>query len=455
MTLPTYPQYAESGAEWPKTVPTVWRMARLGSECETLVPMRDKPEYLGGPIPWIRIEDFDGKYIGASKSQQGVTAETLEAMNLKLFPAGCVLCSCSCSMGATAIVSRPLVSNQTFIGIVPGARFLSDYLYYYFHAAAPYLDSIGSGAIQSYLSRDDFRRLRVPQPTLVEQAAIAVFLDRETAKIDALIAEQENLIALLAEKRQATISQAVTRGLDPEAPMKDSGIPWLRKVPAHWATTRVKYLVQATDGIQMGPFGGMLLKLDATDTGFKVYGQENTISGDFSRGSRWLSEARFNDLERYQLRAGDLVLTRKGSLGNAQLVQQLPQPGIFDSDTIRVRVDSRLMHPKLLATLLHDADYIALQLMQTKRGAILSGVNTESIANLVVVMPPLHEQNELLEFLGAKLAELESVVREGANGVVLLKERRAALITAAVTGQIDVRGPVPSQSPAFAEEAVA
>ena len=175
-------------------------------------------------------------------------------MNLKVFPLGTVLCSCSCNMGATAIVDTPLVSNQTFIGIVPSAELVPEYVYYLMQVAKQHLTALATGAIQQYLSRNDFSSLRTPLFPRSEQRAIAAFLDRKTAKIDALVAKKERLAELLQEKRTALITRAVTRGLDPNVPMKDSGVAWLGEIPAHWEVKRLKHVVRSgTVGIVVTP----------------------------------------------------------------------------------------------------------------------------------------------------------------------------------------------------------
>lgn len=232
----------------------------------------------------------------------------------------------------------------------------------------------------------------------------------------------------------------MTKGLNPNAPMKDSGVEWLGEVPEHWEVIRLKYLTQDIDGVQMGPFGALLIDLESQDTGYKVYGQENVIKQNLELGSRWISKARFQELERYTLRIGDIAVTRKGSLGNALLIQSMPQPGIGDSDTIRIRCDEERLNPNLLASLLHEANYINQQLIQLKRGSVLPGLNTETIRGLVVAIPQLHEQEELLSSINAICEEIQGLASEATAAESLLKERRSALISAAVTGQIDVRG---------------
>jgi hypothetical protein len=190
----------------------------------------------------------------------------------------------------------------------------------------------------------------------------------------------------------------------------------------------------------------------AKDTGYNVYGQENTISGDLSAGNRWLSESRFTSLYKYHLHEGDLVLTRKGSLGNSRLIKTLPQPGIIDSDTIRLRVSDTLIQSDFLSLLLHDAQYVSEQIMLSKRGAILGGINTETISNIVIVLPQRSEQDALMKELNTQVQQLDSGIHESGHVINLLKERRTALISAAVTGKIDVRGLI---SKAIPEEAAA
>ena len=211
-------------------------------------------------------------------------------------------------------------------------------------------------------------------PPLDTQRRIARFLDEKTARIDGLIEKKRALLDRLAEKRQALITRAVTKGLNPDAPMKPSGIDWLGDIPAHWEVMPLKRLVEDGIGLQMGPFGGMLTNLPDYETGFKLYGQENTISGDFTRGSRWIEEERYYELKRYELLPGDLVITRKGSLGNCRRVPEGIAPGIADSDTIRIRPNSLRLKPEWAVTLLHEANFVSEQIAAERRGAILSGL---------------------------------------------------------------------------------
>lgn len=213
-TLPPNTLFKPSDVSWLGAIPSQWKISPLGFLSYMIVPMRDKPTIFNGDIPWIRIEDFSGKYISDTKSDQRVSQKTVASMNLKVFPVDTVLCSCSCNMGATAIVKKPLISNQTFIGIVPNKKLSSEYLYYLMNAVSKELNSVSTGAIQLYLSRNDFEHFKIPVPSFSEQTAITNFLDRETSKIDQSISKIHDLIARLKEYRSALITAAVTGQID-------------------------------------------------------------------------------------------------------------------------------------------------------------------------------------------------------------------------------------------------
>nr|WP_314784014.1 restriction endonuclease subunit S [Olsenella uli] len=199
----------DSGVEWIGVIPARWGCENLGAHSWMLTPMRDKPEDLTGPIPWVRIEDYSGKYISASRESLGVSAETVVEMNLKVYPVGTLLCTSSCDLGKCAIVAKELVSNQRFIGIIPTDYYI-DYLYYLMLSNAKRLNYLSAGTIQANLSRKSFEHLKLPYPPNDEQRAIADYLDDRTAEIDSLIESKQAMTDKLREYRRSLISEAVT-----------------------------------------------------------------------------------------------------------------------------------------------------------------------------------------------------------------------------------------------------
>ncbi|MFF7674042.1 restriction endonuclease subunit S [Actinacidiphila glaucinigra] len=397
-------------------LPSGWREGRLGYLVETHVPQRDKPDPLTGPIPWVRIEDFDGQEIRASKSGQGVTPEQVAAMNLRVYTPGTVLCSCSCSMGATAIAREPLVSNQTFIGLTPGPEIESRFLFYLMYVMREDLQAKATGAIQQYLARDDFRSLRVPVPPLEEQRCIADFLDAETARIDQVALKRRQMRSLLAQKRERVIES--TLGLE-RAQMTDGLVPLkclVADVTVGIVITPAKWYVDvggipALRGLNVKP--GFISTSDLVQ-----------ISGEGHAENR-----------KSRLNAGDVVVVRTGQAGAAAVV-----PAELDGanciDLIVVRPGSKLS-PRYLQYVLNSG-YASARVAEHSVGSIQAHFNVGAMKQIPIPSIPRAEQDEIVRLLDIRVGALDLLHRELDRQEQLLAERRQALITAAVTGQFDV-----------------
>jgi type I restriction enzyme S subunit len=448
MSFPTHLVYKESGCSWLGKVPRHWYLHKLKHVADIVgggTPSREKREYWNGDIPWVSPKDMKTERI--SSAEECITELGLKNSTTSLQDVGRVLMVIRSGILQhtlpVAINVVPVALNQDmksfsfdeskclpefFLRWVQG---LNDDLLLAWANEGATVESINQTLLQNSI---------LPLPDVAEQRAISSFLDKETSKIDGLVSEQRRLIELLKEKRQAVISHAVTKGLNPNAPMKPSGIQWLGEVPEHWLLSRMKHLVIAERGIQMGPFGGMLKELEESPTPFKLYGQQNTINDDFGVGSRWLNEARFNALREYELLPRDVVLTRKGaSIGHCRLVPENIQTGIIDSDTIRVRLNLNLISVDFAVLLMHEG-YIEKEILYKQKGSVLPGLNSTTIANLRIGLPPIKEQGEIVKFVREQLDMFSQLQAEAERAIELLQERRTALISAAVTGKIDVFG---------------
>lgn len=284
---------------------------------------------------------------------------------------------------------------------------------------------------------DDFvRELLWAVPPESERERIATFLDRETAKIDALIAEQEKLLALLAEKRQATISHAVTRGLNPNAPMKDSGIPWLGEVPAHWDVTRLKFIATVQTGIAKGK--DTAGKETITVPYLRV---ANVQDGHLALDDVATIAIEPEQLARYLLRKGDVLMNEGGDfdkLGRGALWDGQIEECIHQNHVFAVRPHS--ISPRWLNQVT-SSQYAQFYFMgRSKQSTNLASISSTNIMELPVVLPPAHEQEEILRFVEDESAGSDALNQAAEHAIALLKERRSALISAAVTGKIDVRG---------------
>jgi type I restriction enzyme S subunit len=293
-----------------------------------------------------------------------------------------------------------------------------------FYSTNTALPSMTKGALSGH---------RVVRPPLTEQIQIAAFLDRETAKIDALVAEQEKLIALLKEKRQAVISHAVTKGLDPSVPMKDSGVEWLGEVPAHWDTGPLKRYWSVTDCKH--------LTAEFVEDGIPLASIREVQS-------RWvnLQEAKCTTEYFYELLIegerkplpGDLIFSRNATVGEVAQVRDEHPRFAMGQDVVLLR---KLASPYSTDYLQHviRSPVITLQLAYKMIGSTFKRINVEEIKSFEVPFPPAIEQGQIAAFLVGELARFDALTAVAQRAIDLLQERRTALISAAVTGKIDVR----------------
>jgi type I restriction enzyme S subunit len=225
-----------------------------------------------------------------------------------------------------------------------------------------FAQSHGNGILahRAAINWDILKGIGVPLPPVGEQQAILGFLDHETAKIDALVAEQERLIELLKEKRQAVISHAVTKGLDPLVPMKDSGVEWLGEVPAHWAVVRLKRLMAESVA---GPYGASLTKAMYSSSGYRVYGQQQVIADDFSIGDYFISEEKYAEMRRYTVYEGDVLISVMGTIGKVGVVTADAEPGIINPRLVRYRCNEKVLPRYLQRVLMSQKhrEYLSLE----------------------------------------------------------------------------------------------
>jgi type I restriction enzyme S subunit len=290
-----------------------------------------------------------------------------------------------------------------------------------------YLTGVRPNSLQ--MSREDLMQFRILKPPFEEQVSIAAFLDRETSKIDTLIAEQERLLRLLAEKRQAVISHAVTKGLNPDAPMKDSGVAWLGEVPAHWEVKQLRHFAEV--------LRGKFTHRPRNDPAFYDGEFPFVQTGDITGSSRYIESYRQTLNERgvsvsKEFPSGTLVMAIAANIGDVAI---LTFPAYFPDSIVGLL-------PKVgveLPFLYYLMNAMKAPMMQTATVSTQLNLNVDQISSLVAGCPSADEQVAVVEFLDAEVKKLDELVVEATHAIELLAERRSALIAAAVTGQIDVR----------------
>ena len=432
MSVPAYDSYKASGVDWLGEVPTHWSIAQTkrefrrrkvintGMTCQDRLALTMK-----GVVP-RDLHDLDGlqssDYEGYQIFEAGDLAfKLIDLQNVKTSRVGMVH-------------SRGIMS-PAYIRLEPSTPEVARYGFWYFMALywTQVFNNLGGGVRQT-LGPEELLTVPFPLPPPAEQFAIAAFLDREAGKIDALVEAQARLIELLKEKRQAVISHAVTKGLDLAASMKDAGVEWLGEVPEDWQLTRVKYAAShVVDCLHTTPTYDGELEYPAIRTADVVRGRL------LLDGARLVSREIYEErIQRLRPEADDILYTREGErFGLAALVP----PGIdlcLGQRMMMIRIE-REYDPAYIMWVL-NSDPVYQQVLSGVTGATSPHVNISEVINFHVPVPPLGEQRAIAAHILASTAGLDRLASEAEAATRLLQERRAALVWAAVTGKIDVRG---------------
>lgn len=292
------------------------------------------------------------------------------------------------------------------------------------------------GGLRQSMKFEDFRRLPILLPSLAEQIHIADFLDHETAKIDTLIEKQQQLIKLLKEKRQAVISHAVTKGLNPDAPMKDSGVEWLGKVPKHWDVSRIKRVVDIAGRI--GYRGYTVDDVVDEGEGAIVLSPSNINERGFTlEKTTYLSWQKYYESPEIMVDDGDILLAKTSwSFGKVAVISKVDSPMTINPQMVLLK-NTKLNSKYIWYFLITDALQTCIFNLNT--GSYMPTMTQESIGNLPVFIPPKEEVTQIIEHVDGKIFKINSLIDKQDEVIKLLQEKKKALISAAVTGKIDVR----------------
>lgn len=314
------------------------------------------------------------------------------------------------------------------------------FLYYVMRAAAGLgvFHADGNQSTIIHLTAEKLRRLRVPVPPPSKQRSIVAFLDRSTSAIDELIAKKERLVALLQEKRQALITQAVTKGLDPGVPSKPSRVSWAGELPEHWRELPIKRLARSGRGTFTD--GDWIEAPYITGAGVRLLQTGNVGVGTYKeQGGRYISEATFDELRCTELAPGDVMICRlDGPVGRACIAPDLGVRMVTSVDNAILKVSDQ-HDGRFVVYALSSPRYLEwVQALCRVGGGFRFRVSRSMLGDFLVPVPPRHEQSAIANHLDAATASSRATESRLAESITKLREYRQALITAAVTGQIDV-----------------
>lgn len=435
----------ETDVEWIKEIPLKWNTVKLkwiGQIHNGSTPKSEIAEYWKGDINWATPEDLSSRNKYLTSSKRNISEKGLRNCGATLVPKGSIILSTRAPIGYTTIAGADFTTNQGCKSIVVDeSSSNSEYIYYNIVAAEKVLQSLGSGSTFTELSTTELSNFQIPLPAKFEQRSIAAFLDRKTKALDSLIQKKEQLIERLKEKRQALITRAVTKGLDDDVPMKDSGIEWIGEIPEEWNLVKLKFLTsKAANAVRTGPFGSQLKSDEMIQTGgYKVYNQRNVIDENCQKGNYYISGEKYEELKGFEVEANDFLVTSRGTIGKTYIVPENAPKGVLHPCLIRVRLDKDKIDNQYLDLLLSQTDILLEQLKVLSNGTTIEVIYSNSLKEVMIPVPNRAEQKRILKKCINTRDQINSIIDQAVTQVKKFKEYRQSLISAAVTGKIDVR----------------
>ncbi|BAD77190.1 type I restriction-modification system specificity determinant [Geobacillus kaustophilus HTA426] len=432
VNLKKYPKYKDSGVEWLREVPSEWQVLQI----KRLTRVRrgasprpiDDPIYFddNGEYSWVRISDVTKSNMYLEETEQKLS-NLGSSLSVKLEPGELFL-----SIAAT--VGKPCITNVKCC-IYDGFVYFPDYrgdkrfLYYIFEAGEAYR-GLGKLGTQLNLNTDTVGSIYIAVPTIQEQKMISDFLDEKVHEIDSLIADKEKLIELLEEKRQVIITEAVTKGLNPNVKMKDSGVEWIGEMPESWEVSKIKYQADINK----------YTLSENTDEDLEI--KYIDISSVNSRGEVVnIEKYYFKDAPsraRRILRKGDTIISTVRTYLKAITWFEEVEENLICSTGFAVLSPKETIYPKYLFYLMRSTKYID-EIVKRSIGVSYPAITSTEIGMMECLLPNINEQKMIVEYIDNELKKIDGLVDEIKLQIQKLKEYRQSLIYEAVTGKIDVR----------------
>jgi type I restriction enzyme S subunit len=439
-----YSSYKDCGVEWIGEIPSDWGITKI--KYETIVPVQyginiGSEYYVDEGVRFIRTTDItdDGNLIG-----EGVYLHPNYVEDIYKTQLNDLLISRSGTLGRTYLHS--VEDDMTYGGYLVrfnfGDKIKSKFIFYY-TKTRNFEDWLSLNTIQSTIGNvngQKYSNLSFPIPPLSEQKQIVSFLDSKTQKIDELIEKTGKKIELLKENRISLINHCVTKGLNPNVKMKDSGVEWIGEIPSHWDSIPIKYILEKNkDSIRTGPFGSQLKSDDMVSEGIKIYNQRTVYDEDFLKGEIYITPEKYETMKGFTVLNGDILISSRGTIGKMTIVPNGSEIGVLHPCLIRLRVDVGLISKRYLWWYMNHSSLFLESVKYESNSTTIDVIYSNVLTEIRFPLPPIKEQKQIVDYLDEQTKKIDSTIEKETQRIELLKEYRQSLISEVVTGKIDVR----------------
>lgn len=442
MSFKAYEEFKDSNIDWIGPIPNYWQSYKLKHVINEFIaggtPKSSNDAFWdenNNGIPWIAIGDMtDNDYVNSTV--KSITREGLADKNLRILKKGTLIYSIFASLGKTAILNIDATTNQAILGLITSTKIDVKYLKYYLEALKGTISRFSNENTQENLNSNIVKNMEIAMPeSLEEQKQIANYLDKQTAKIDATIAKNKELIELLEEKRVALINQVVTKGLNPDVPMKYSGVEWIGKIPEHWNIMKLKH-----HGFVLG--GYAFKSGDFTDSGVKVVKITNVQSLKFDWSECfYLPKSYLHEHSEFKINKEDIIfaLTRPIiSTGIKAAIFDENEPALANQRTGIFKKHSNDLISTFLYYVIYS-DYFKEDFKSKITATNQPNISPLDIGEIKLILPSVEEQKQIVSKLDEETKKINEVISKIKENINLLEEYKTSLIHNVVTGKIDVR----------------
>ena len=434
-----YDSYKDSGIEWIGKIPSHWKVTKLkfiGNIICGGTPSTTNEEYWTGNIPWIQSGKVQNNIVLLDVVDKKITENALVESSTKLVKKDSVLIAIT---GATCsnigYLTFETAVNQSIVAVEP-SNFNSVLLFNLLKSQKEQILFHQSGGAQGGVTKGDMMNIYIPYPTVEEQITIANYLDQKTTQIDDLIAKKENLIRLQEEERTAMINQAVTKGLDPTVPMKDSGIEWLGEIPANWEVKKLKYCFDIIGGYAFNSSDFQSMGIQLVKIG-NLY--QNQLQLD--RQPTFLPLSFKEIYSNYLVKKNDILLSLTGTLGKRDygyaILIDKDEELLINQRVAKITAKSNISID--FAINMFQSETYLNRLFSIPTGTKQGNLSGEDVLSIIMGIPSLAEQINIAKYITIEQNRINTIISKTQQEIELLKEYKTALISEVVTGKVDVR----------------
>lgn len=438
-------KYKDSGIEWIGKIPETWKTLAIKHLMQLYAgatPKSDNSELWDGDIPWITPADYKTEDVYVSGGRRNISEKGLQSCATTVLPINSIIFSKRAPIGLVALNNTPLCTNQGCIGCIVNQQKANNKFYYYVLSVfTEQFELFGSGTTFKEISANNFANFKVILPPISEQKHIADYLDTKCGEIDSLIALQEQMIEKLKAYKQSVITEAVTKGLNPNAKLVPSGIDWIGDIPEGWALAKMDYICSViTDFVASGSFESLRINVPYIDyPDYAMLVRTADLSGTAKSDKRvYISKHSYDFLKNSNLFGGEIVLPNIGaSVGDVYIVpNSLYSKMSLGPNSI------------MFKTIYYDMYYYYYFLGEPGRRSVINmcqataqpKFNKTQLRGLQVVLPPLEEQKRIVEFVDSKCSDIDHLIALKQQKIESLKDYKKSVIYEAVTGKTEIKG---------------